>query len=749
MSHLALHLFGGFRAELDGRPLTAFRTDKNRALLAYMALECGRPHRREALAALLWPDHPEAVAHNSLRQALYQLRRLIPQGSETEPTLLITSKRVQFNPASEHWIDVLEFKSRLSACHSHHLAGMSLCAACLESLQCAIALYQGELLDGFTLPRCTQFTDWQILTQEACHHRVLAALSLLSDHFETHHAYEQLIACTQRKIELEPWRESAYRRQMWGLAKSGQRERAMGQYEALREVLQRELKLPPTEQTRQLYEQIRNSHLIGPNTINKGLGQPFSPADQSQENAAGHPFAGRQSELAQLHHYLIDSLAGQGRVAFVSGEAGSGKTALLNEFARRAMRAHGDLLVAGGACTAYGGLGDPYQPFREILEMLAGISTAPRLGAVLSEEHARRLFAALPAVLQALLAASPGVVGALLSTQELLQRAEEASCLDATTLARLTALVAQPDSLGAVGALPDSQAGHSLSETSFWQQTGLFDQLTRLLLALSRHYPLLILLDDLQWLDRASASLLFHLGGHLAGGRILLLGAYRPEDIASTGGQKRHPLVALLNEYQRRFAEIQVDLSRADGQAYVYAYLDSQPNHLDQDFRQTLYRHTAGNPLFTVELLRAMQGHAEVIQDKSGHWITGAQVNWERLPARVEAVIAERLGRLDGKCLSLLEAASVQGQVFIAGVLAQVLGVNEDEIITRLSGPLCKQHRLVSSLGLTKPEDPHQARYQFCHLLYQKYLYQGLDDVQRAHLLQATSEALEHPNNEC
>ncbi len=64
----------------------------------------------------------------------------------------------------------------------------------------------------------------------------------------------------------------------------------------------------------------------------------------------------------------------------------------------------------------------------------------------------------------------------------------------------------------------------------------------------------------------------------------MLLGAYRPEDIASAEGQKRHPLQALLNEFQRRFGEIQIDLSRADGRAFVNAYLDSQPNHFDAGF---------------------------------------------------------------------------------------------------------------------------------------------------------------------
>jgi DNA-binding SARP family transcriptional activator len=743
MSHLALYLFGGFCTELDGQPLDDFGTDKNRLLLAYLALKCGRFHRREALASLLWPNRGEAAARNSLRQALYQLQRLLEPGSETVPHLLITTEQVQFNPASDHWVDVLEFETRLSACRAHHPAGLSLCAGCLDSLQRIIALYQGELLDGLTLPSCTQFTDWQILTQEVCHNQALAALSQLADYFEACHAYDQLIACTHRKIELEPWRESAYRRQIWALAKSGQRERALQQYEALREVLHRELGIPPTDQTRQLYEQIRRGAFFNTTTLIAGFEQPFTPANQSLENAAGTCFVERQLELAQLQGFLSASLAGHGRVAFIRGEAGSGKTALQHEFARRAMHAHGDLLVAGGACRAYAGLGDPCQPFREILETLAGISRSLRPGAVLSMEHARRLDAALPAVLQTLLDAGPRLIGSLLPTQELLQHARQTNTVDARMLARLASRAAQPDSVGAAAVHPDSQVEHSPSETSFLGQMGLFDQLARLLLALSRRFPLLILLDNLQWLDRASASLLFHLGGCLAGGRIFLLGAYRPEDIASPGEQKRHPIVAILNEFQRCFGEMQVDLSRADGRAFVNAYLDSQPNHFDEHFRATLYRLTGGNALFTVELLHAQKARGEVLQDQNGYWVPGSQMNWEQLPARVEAVIAERLGRLDRKCLTLLDAASVQGEIFFVAVLAQVLGVSEAEITARLSGPLSRQHHLVCSLDLAWPEDPQPASYRFCHLLYQKYLYQGLDDVQRARLHQATAEALE------
>lgn len=199
----------------------------------------------------------------------------------------------------------------------------------------------------------------------------------------------------------------------------------------------------------------------------------------------------------------------------------------------------------------------------------------------------------------------------------------------------------------------------------------------------------------------------------------------------------------MLNEFQRRFGAIQVNLAQADNRAFVQAYLDSQPNHFNQDFRETLYRHSGGNALFTVEMLHAMQVHGEVVQDKTGHWVQGSSIDWELLPTRVVAVIAERLGRLDRECLTLLKAASMQGEVFIAEVLARVLRVTDEEIIARLSGPLCKQHLLVSPLTLAEKAADCRARYQFRCLLVQKYLDQSLDDVERWHLQRVTKEALE------
>lgn len=546
---------------------------------------------------------------------------------------------------------------------------------------------------------------------------MLAALSLLSDYYEANLDFSHLIDCTQRKIELEPWRESAYRRQMWALAKIGQRERALQQFKTLQGVLQHEMGIAPSEGVQHLYEQIRDGRL--PDALAGKTGLGASTFSMEHPYPISVPFAGRRSEMSQLNGLLEDALSGHGRIAFVRGETGSGKTALMFEFARRAMISHSDLLVTVGTCSTYEGLGDAYQPFREVLQSLAGITDVYHTDPMASLEIARRVKAARPTLLKILLETSPALIGTLLSAQELIQLAKEDTGYGGTQTAGLKKLIASPET--------------RLGTTDYVGPSNFNDQVARLFQLISRRFPLLILLDDLQWLDSASASLLFHLGNHLADGRILILGAWRTEDVALNYGehQPRHPLESIFHEFQRRFDQVLVDLSRADGRAFLIDCLDRIPNRFDREFRDTLYDYTQGNALFVMEFLSAMQLRGEVALDDSGKWIQRGPIHWSQLPARVEAVISEQLSRLSSECLKLLRTASMQGYVFSARVLAQFLGVNDEEIHAQLSGALCGQHRFVKLFGsLTEPGN-RPTRYRFVSSLVREYLFQSLDEVEQ------------------
>ncbi|MBN1402546.1 MAG: AAA family ATPase, partial [Anaerolineae bacterium] len=274
-------------------------------------------------------------------------------------------------------------------------------------------------------------------------------------------------------------------------------------------------------------------------------------------------------------------------------------------------------------------------------------------------------------------------------------------------------------------------------------QAALCDQATRVLQALSRSHPVLLILDDLQWADRASINLLFHLARQLAGQRILLLGAYRPEEVAAGRDGRVHPLQPVLYELQALWAESLVDLGLAEGRAFVEALVDSEPNDLGPAFREALYRHTGGHALFSVELLRAMRQRGDLMRDRAGHWVAGPALDWRRLPPRVEAVIAAQIARLPREDQALLTVASVEGVEFHAEVAARVLECGEAAVMAALSGALSRDHRLVTAHSLRIRGEQPFSGYRFRHELFQRYLYERLDPVHRGRLHGEVAGALE------
>ena len=444
------------------------------------------------------------------------------------------------------------------------------------------------------------------------------------------------------------------------------------------------------------------------------------------------PFVAREDQLARLDASLQQALAGAGGVAFVTGEAGSGKTALLGEFARLSMQTHADLVVAAGNCSATTGIGDPYLPFREILQLLSGDIEAKRAGAALTAEHARRLWAILPDTLTALMEAGPDLLDTLVPRADLVLRAE--------AFAGGAVKGAWKNRMSRLGQPPGGAARNTQLAL---QQTDLFEQVTRVLQCLARSHPLLLILDDVQWADAGSVSLLFHFSRRLAGSRILVVAAYRPDAIALGPEDAGHPLASVVNELQRVSGDRSIDLDQCEGGTFVEALLEAEPNRLSANFRGQLVRHTEGHPLFTVELLRGLQEGGDLVRDAEGHWVEGSALTWEKLPARVEAVIAERIRRLSGRCRALLAAASVEGEEFTAEVVARVLSVDESTILERLDGDLGARHRLVAAVSLRRLGARKLSGYRFRHHLFQHYLYDHLDVVRRAHLHEAVGSALE------
>jgi DNA-binding SARP family transcriptional activator/predicted ATPase len=726
MARLSLSCLGPLQVTLDGRPLTGFKSNKVRALLIYLAVEADRPHRRETLAGLLWPEWPDRDALSNLRYALSNLRQVVGDKAATPSYLLISRDALQFNKASESQLDVTTFLARTEP----------VCDAAedfdnLSTLEDAVSLYRGGFLDGFSIRDCASFEEWALLKRQQLDQRLHLTHRHLARGYEQSKMYGRAEAHVRRLIELEPWDESAHQDLMRVLALGGQRSAALAQYETCRRLLYDELGVQPVASTLRLYELIRDGELeistaVSTTPLVGTLEPPAFLEDESSFYEAP-VFVARDRELAQLNGYLDRALAGQGRVAFATGEAGSGKTALLQEFCRRSQEVHENLVVASGNCNAYTGIGDPYLPFREVLAMLTGDVEAKWAAGAISSDHARRLWRTAPAATFAMVTAGQGLLDTFVPRSALLERIASHDQWPGREM-RPDDLLERVSSIGRDAGRPE--------------QSDLFEQYTRVLQAIAGQFPMLLVLDDLQWADLGSASLLFHLSRRLAGSRILVVGAYRPEEIALRTDSERHPLEPVVNELQREFGVAPVILDQAERREFVDAILDTEPNRLEIPFREMLYRQTRGHPLFTIELLRGMQERGDLICE-DGSWVAGQTLHWQTLPARVEAAIAERIGRLAQPLRTALRIASVEGEDFTAEIVARVLDMDERDLVRRLSSELDRRHHLVRAQAIKRLKSRRVSQYRFRNYLFQKYLYDSLDDVERAYIHEDVGAALE------
>lgn len=322
MAQLAFSFLGSWQVFLDRQPVTGFESGKVRALLTYLVMEGDRPHYREALAGLFWPDMPTTAALANLRQALANLRKTICDFTARPPFLRITSTTIQFNRSSDYTLDVADFTALLSDCDCHLHRHTETCYACAVRLQRAADIYHGDFLEGFFQGGSSAFEEWGLKLREHLRKLALGALAHLAGYYERSASLDLAQLTLARQIELDPWSEAAHQRLMRVLACSGQRSAAVAQYETCRRVMAEELGVEPTGETIALYEQIKNGELEGkcPSAAPQLLNWPHSVK----------PLIGRETELAELAELIAKPDC---RLLTILSPGGMGKSHLALEVA--------------------------------------------------------------------------------------------------------------------------------------------------------------------------------------------------------------------------------------------------------------------------------------------------------------------------------------------------------------------------------------------------------------------------------
>jgi len=710
---LKIYLLGQFNLQADELSI-GLPSRPAQSLLAYLAMNAGVAHRREMLASLLWPDSTESNARSYLRQAIWRIRKSLEDNSiQWEDYLQISDISVSFNAQSDHWMDV---ELLLKPAHTWST----------EEIEESVRLYRGDLLPGF-------YEEWILSERDRLQAAYHQKMHLFLTRLHESERWRDVLKWGEQWIRLGHSPEEAFRALMTAHAQLGDHGMVSATYQRCIDALDRELSLDPSPETRKLYERIIRGEVEDPGPpptiVTEPSGkQPSFLDDQEPEKYEKTVFVARERELLQLEEFLKLALSGKGRVVFLTGEAGSGKTTLIRDLTRRALEIHPDLIIASGNCNAHTGVGDPYLPFREILGLLTGDVEALWAGGTIPKELARRLWNTLPLTAQALVEYGSDLIGTFIPGTALVNRVMTYAPQETNWLTQLKELAGRKD-------LPLVVRGT--------RQIDLFEQYSRVLRVLSLETPLVLVLDSMQWADTGSVGLLFHLGRQLAGSSILIVGAYRQEEVTLGREGDRHPLEPVVNEFQREFGSITVSLEQADRRRFVEDLLDSEPNCLGPAFRDKLHRQTNGHPLFTIELLRGMQDRGDLMRNPESMWVEGSTLDWETMPARVEAVIAERISRLAYPLQVMLRTACIEGEVFTAEVLAQIIKIEESELLAQLSGELDRRHRLIRAESIQRLGGQFLSSYRFRHILFQKYLYSSLDEVERVHLHEQIGSALE------
>jgi predicted ATPase len=364
----------------------------------------------------------------------------------------------------------------------------------------------------------------------------------------------------------------------------------------------------------------------------------------------GVDLVGRDGIVNQLADCLARAKIGAGTAAVLSGETGVGKTAILNEL--HALGEASDFIVLRGRCL-YQDMPVPFYPYVSAIRALfespssEGISRSQRDEMkTLIEEGVTELRLFLPYL------------------ETVLNRSDAER---------------EEDVQAAKGA-PDPSR--------------IFAALGRLLAQAAQYRPVLLTLDDFQWVDRSSLQLFHYLGGRSGRSRIMLVAAYRPEDMQREPGGSTHPVIETISrmEAEGKLVRIEVPrLSKSDTSELLRGALRN--TRFTEEFKSEIYDHTLGNPVFVLECLKSLREDG-TIKWLDGHWQCVESIPHIRVPKRAKDAIERRLECLGPEERRTLSCASVQGCTFTSDVLGAVLGMERLRVLTILN-ELEKKYEIV------------------------------------------------------
>lgn len=676
----AVKILGPLRVDKASGPVSV-TAPKERAVLALLAVSAGSPVSVDRLVEELWPDYEPRRARVTLQVRISAIRKLLggTDGRAGSDGLIQRSTdgyRLAIEPSDlDAWLfDEWVRTARLLATRGDH-SGSG------EVFEGALAMWRGSALADASL---TPGLVSEALRLEEL--RISASEDWLDVDLARGRPGE-VVARSEALIQANPFREGLWAASMLGLYRCGRQADALDAYQKVRHLLAEELGIEPGPRLRALESAIlRHDPALDQDAVDdvgtapgadrgpairhtpgrwvRSLRQPSgrSAVPAALHRARSTPLVGRSGELDRLGAEWERAALGNGGVVIVTGDAGIGKTRLVAELALRAHDAGS--LVLLGRCDE-----DPlaaYQPFRQAVGWVVR--------------------------------SRPDVL-------------DHVAAHDLESVSRLL-----PELRPADAPVP--------TDISDDERFTLFEAVTALLRSIAGQQPLLLLVDDVQWMDRASVELLHHVVAHPTSAPLLVALTSREEGPAAE--RRVAQLVAAAERAGRSATTIELSGLEEDELAAV-AQAVVEEHHgapLEPALVAALHRATRGNPFFARETIR--------------HLLDTGDVSTSRVlavPDSVRTVVDRRVEALPRPTAMVLEAASIVGQDFELDVVASALDRDVVSVLDDLDAAV--DARLVLHVG------DASSTFTFSHPVIRQCIEAGIPRARTRHLHRGIADHLE------
>lgn len=431
-----------------------------------------------------------------------------------------------------------------------------------------------------------------------------------------------------------------------------------------------ELGVEYLQKSQEIWEELGNKEML--NEIKNRL--EVIEGTSKRKTISKSSFVGRNKEFKELTHHLEGALIGQGNLLFIEGEAGIGKSRLIEEFKQKCVHSK-EILFLSGRCSHRDRI-DPYLPFISALKEYIKLKKDWRDIGLKVEE------------------------------------AKKSKILSLTELSPLLTLLIKD----AEDIIPKADAQQLEWKIDVQQQKSvMFDAISSLIVKIAEGKTLVLFIDDIHWADIATLQLLHYVARSTRHSPVLICCTYRPEELREIEG-KTHPLTDVLRQMNREGLFKTITLERLD-RSNVFVMIKNILNmkEIPENFVELLHRESGGNPFFVEEVLKSLI-EEKIIDTANNDW--NKDVDKIEIPATIRDVITKRISRLDEKSARILQYASVIGQQFDFDILQDATNIDRIELLDSL-GKLIDNRMIY--------EDPLiEIGYKFDHAKIREVIYEAI-----------------------